>query len=129
VRIFNTTSLLILLLSALDPLSSALAQEATYPSRTIHKVVSCEPGGSADITARIVAQEITSTLGQSVNIDNIAGAGDSRGTETVARAKPKASPCFGPRSHPSPSMCICTKIYLTVFCCIASRSSKIVGPI
>ena len=85
---FNTTSLFALLLSALGSLSSALAQEATYPTRAIRMVVPFEPGGSSDITARIVAQELTSTLGQSVIIDNIGGAGGSRGTETVARASP-----------------------------------------
>jgi tripartite-type tricarboxylate transporter receptor subunit TctC len=83
---FDKKFLPLLICFVVAHLSLTWAQETSYPSRAIRMVVPFEPGGSSDITARIVAQELTSTLGQSVIIDNIGGAGGSRGTETVARA-------------------------------------------
>ena len=46
------------------------------------------PGGITDTTSRIVAEEMSKTLGQSVLIDNRGGGGGTVGTEQVARAKP-----------------------------------------
>ena len=46
------------------------------------------PGGITDTTSRIVAEEMSRTLGQSVLIDNRGGGGGTVGTEQVARAKP-----------------------------------------
>ena len=63
------------------------AQDA-YPSRAIRLVVPYAPGGVSDITGRIVAQKMTELLGQSVVVENRAGAGGMLGTGTVAKAEP-----------------------------------------
>jgi tripartite-type tricarboxylate transporter receptor subunit TctC len=78
--------LLAVLLAALSFISPASAEE--FPSRPITWVVPFAPGGITDTTSRIVAEEMSKTLGQSVLIDNRGGAGGTVGTEQVARARP-----------------------------------------
>ena len=63
------------------------AQDA-YPSRPIRLVVPYAPGGVSDISGRIIAQKMTELLGQSVVVENRAGAGGMLGTGTVAKAEP-----------------------------------------
>lgn len=70
--------------SALPGLAGAQA----YPARPITVVVSFEPGGSTDLSARVVAQELTRLLGQQVVVENRVGAGGRIGTKSVALAKP-----------------------------------------
>jgi len=64
----------------------AIAQE--YPSRPIRLVVTYPPGGTVDITARIVQPKLSEYLGQTVVIENRGGAGGAVGTEAVARSAP-----------------------------------------
>jgi tripartite-type tricarboxylate transporter receptor subunit TctC len=59
-----------------------------YPSRPITLVVPFPPGGSTDAAARIMAERMRPTLGQSVVIENVGGAGGSIGVGRVARAAP-----------------------------------------
>src|SRR5713226_3620642 len=66
---------------------AALAQEA-YPSRPIRLVVPYAPGGVSDITGRIIAQKMTELLGQSMVVENRAGAGGMIGTASVAKSAP-----------------------------------------
>lgn len=66
----------------------AVAQEAPWPNRAIRIVVPYPPGGGSDVTARLVAPGIQAALGQSVVIDNRAGATGVVGTEAVARSAP-----------------------------------------
>src|SRR3982751_3259260 len=66
----------------------ALAQAQTYPSRPITLIVPFPPGGSTDAAARIIAERMRTTLGQSVVIENVGGAGGSIGVGRVARAAP-----------------------------------------
>jgi len=68
-------------------LASTLAF-AAYPEQTIKLVVPFPAGGSTDLVARAVAQEMTTALGQQVIVDNKAGAGSLIGSEYVAKAKP-----------------------------------------
>jgi tripartite-type tricarboxylate transporter receptor subunit TctC len=68
--------------------STVLAQSAAYPSRPIRLVVPYAPGGVSDITGRIIAQKMTEVLGQSVVVENRAGAGGMLGTGAVAKAEP-----------------------------------------
>lgn len=65
---------------------SAIAQ--SYPSRPITMVVPFPPGGTSDANARLIAQEITKSLGQPVIIENRPGANGNIGSATVARAAP-----------------------------------------
>ena len=61
---------------------------AAYPSKPIRLVVPFTPGGSTDILARAIGQELTRAWGQSVIVDNVPGAGGAFGAEKVARAAP-----------------------------------------
>ena len=64
------------------------AQTATYPNKQIRMVVPYPPGGPTDLTARVVAAEMSNTLGQSIVVDNRPGASGMIGAEMVARAEP-----------------------------------------
>jgi tripartite-type tricarboxylate transporter receptor subunit TctC len=57
-----------------------------YPSRPMRMVIPNPPGGTLDITARLVAPKMGELAGQSVIIDNRPGADTNIGTEIVARA-------------------------------------------
>lgn len=65
----------------------ALAQDA-YPSRPIRLIVPFAPSGSTDLAARLIAEFAGRELGQSIVVENKAGAGGAIGTEQVARATP-----------------------------------------
>ncbi|WP_421954316.1 Bug family tripartite tricarboxylate transporter substrate binding protein [Polaromonas sp.] len=62
------------------------AAQAAYPSKTITMIVPFSAGGTTDILARIVSQALTAELGQSVIVDNRAGAGGNIGGQAAARA-------------------------------------------
>ena len=64
------------------------AQAQSYPSRQITLIVPFPPGGSTDVAARIMAENMRPLLGQSVIIENVGGAGGSIGVGRVARAAP-----------------------------------------
>ncbi|MDF3852522.1 Bug family tripartite tricarboxylate transporter substrate binding protein [Achromobacter denitrificans] len=57
-----------------------------YPSQPLRLIVPFAPGGSTDVLARAVADGLRKELGQSVVVENRAGAGGLIGTEAVARA-------------------------------------------
>ncbi|RLP26046.1 tripartite tricarboxylate transporter substrate binding protein [Mesorhizobium sp. YM1C-6-2] len=65
----------------------AIAQDA-YPSRPITLIVPFAPGGSTDAIGRIVAEGLRQALGQTVVVENRAGAGGSMGTAAIAQAEP-----------------------------------------
>jgi len=64
----------------------AVAQD--YPNRTITLVIPYPPGGGNDVMGRSVAEKMSKTLGQSIVVENRAGAGGSIATRQVARAAP-----------------------------------------
>jgi tripartite-type tricarboxylate transporter receptor subunit TctC len=66
--------------------ASALAQD--YPSRAIRVVLPFAPGGGTDILARVLSQRLQESLGQSVLVDNRAGAGGNIGAEIVTKSPP-----------------------------------------
>jgi tripartite-type tricarboxylate transporter receptor subunit TctC len=68
--------------------TSAVAQSARYPSRTVEIVVAYGPGGSTDLVARTLAQKFQERLGQSFVVLNKAGGSGSVGAMTAARAAP-----------------------------------------
>jgi tripartite-type tricarboxylate transporter receptor subunit TctC len=68
--------------------AQASAQEQTYPSRQIELVVPFPAGGGADVSARMVAQIASESLGQPIVIQNKTGATGAIGSEYVARGQP-----------------------------------------
>ena len=74
------------LASVLSAGTSAHAQ--SYPNRTIKLVVPFPAGGATDNAARLVAQRLQGSLGQSVIIENQGGAGGTIGTRQAAGAAP-----------------------------------------
>ena len=78
-----------LVAAAVAGMAPALAQaQAAYPSKTITIVVPTAAGGGNDAMARTIAQKLGPLLGQTVIIDNRAGANGSIASEFVARAAP-----------------------------------------
>lgn len=72
-------------LAALN-VGAASAQE--FPSQPITLVVGFPPGGSTDVVARILAEHMTTTLGQPVVVENRPGAGGTVGIAHVAASDP-----------------------------------------
>jgi tripartite-type tricarboxylate transporter receptor subunit TctC len=81
-----TRLLVAVALAAIASVAPGRAQ--TFPSRQITIVVPFPPGGSTDVTARIMAEKMRPILGQPIIIENVGGAGGSIGVGRVARAAP-----------------------------------------
>src|SRR3954465_2896141 len=62
------------------------AQAQTYPTRPITMIVPFAAGGPTDVVARIVTGHMAQTLGQSIIIENVVGAGGTTATSRAARA-------------------------------------------
>ncbi|HEX3058788.1 MAG TPA: tripartite tricarboxylate transporter substrate-binding protein, partial [Usitatibacter sp.] len=77
-----------LLAGCLSVLFVAAAAAQEYPTRTISIVVPFAPGGPTDTVTRLVGQAMGKSLGQTMIVENVAGAGGTIGVEKVARAKP-----------------------------------------
>src|SRR5438874_3039288 len=74
--------------AAAVPAVSRLASAQSYPSRPVRLIIGYTPGGSADITARLMAQWLSERLGQSVVVESRPGAGTNIATEAVVNALP-----------------------------------------
>ena len=70
------------------PVVSRFASAQAYPSRPVRIVVGFAAGTGADIIARLMGQWLAERLGQSVIIENRAGAGTNIATEAVVRSPP-----------------------------------------
>jgi tripartite-type tricarboxylate transporter receptor subunit TctC len=77
---------ILVLAFALEASSGAVAQP--YPSRPVTIVVPFAAGGPTDVIARTIAQHMRTSLGQSVVVENVAGANGNIGVNRVARAAP-----------------------------------------
>jgi tripartite-type tricarboxylate transporter receptor subunit TctC len=64
------------------------AQGAAYPNKPIRLVVGFAPGGAADYVARAISDAMGKAIGQSIIVENRAGAGSSIAAENVAKAAP-----------------------------------------
>jgi tripartite-type tricarboxylate transporter receptor subunit TctC len=65
-----------------------IAAAQSYPSGPVRLLIGYPPGGSAGVTARVLADEMTRDLGTAVIVDNRPGAGTTIASEIVARARP-----------------------------------------
>ena len=68
------------------PAVSRMAWAQAYPTRPVRWIVCVAPGGTLDITARLMGQWLSDRLGQQFVIENRPGGGNNIGTETVVRA-------------------------------------------
>ena len=66
--------------------SAALAQ--SWPARTVRVIVPYPPGGTVDVVARTVAQQLGTQLGQQFIVENRAGASGTLGSDAVAKSAP-----------------------------------------
>ncbi|MGA0797320.1 MAG: Bug family tripartite tricarboxylate transporter substrate binding protein [Quisquiliibacterium sp.] len=76
----------VLPLAATLPGAARAQSTGAWPARTVRIIVPFGPGSTPDILARLVADRMTQSLGQSFIVENKAGAGGSIGTLAVARA-------------------------------------------
>lgn len=75
-------------LLALPLAMTVTAQAATWPDRPITMIVPFPPGGPTDLVARLVASQLSQQLGQTVVVENKAGANATIGMTAAAKAKP-----------------------------------------
>jgi tripartite-type tricarboxylate transporter receptor subunit TctC len=75
-------------LAGAHPERTAAQSVAPYPSKPIKLVVPFPPGGGTDASARLIASKMQEKLGQTILIDNRAGANGNIGMEAVYRADP-----------------------------------------
>ena len=83
--IFKRLLLALLLWAGLSPAASA---QDTYPSRPVTLIVPYAAGGSIDLIARLVAEGLTTRLGQTVVVENKPGGNGTIGIGMVVKAKP-----------------------------------------
>ena len=83
-HLFLGLAVALVAVSAAAPLASA----QVYPSRPITIVVPFPPGGPTDSVGRIMAERMKDSLGQTIVIENVTGAGGTIGMGRVARAEP-----------------------------------------
>jgi tripartite-type tricarboxylate transporter receptor subunit TctC len=76
------------------PAVSRMAWAQTYPTRAVRLIIGYPPGGSADITGRLVTQWLSERLGQPFVIENRPGAGTNIATEAAVRAAPDGYTLF-----------------------------------
>lgn len=84
----NLTRLALTGLAALLSLTTAAIAQEKYPSRAVKLIVPFAPGGQTDITARLISNHISQTIGQPLIIENRSGAGGSLGSELASKAAP-----------------------------------------
>jgi tripartite-type tricarboxylate transporter receptor subunit TctC len=77
---------LIVLLTAVAIVAAAHAE--TFPNRTMRIIVPYAPGGSIDLTARVIAKNLREAIGQSVIVENKPGANGAIGIEDLIRSAP-----------------------------------------
>lgn len=77
---------LLALATLVAPVSLAAAQG--YPDHVVHIIDPFPPGGSVDVMARLLAQQLTVQLGSQFIVETRTGAGGNTGSEAVARSEP-----------------------------------------
>ncbi|WP_439519474.1 Bug family tripartite tricarboxylate transporter substrate binding protein [Hydrogenophaga sp.] len=79
---------LVALSVAVTAFPGLVAAQSAWPTKPVRIVVPFAPGGTTDILARVLAPELSKTLGQSFVVDNRGGAGGNIGAEVVAKSPP-----------------------------------------
>jgi tripartite-type tricarboxylate transporter receptor subunit TctC len=69
-------------------MASAVVAQTSYPVKPVRMVVPFAPGGGVDVTARILAQQLTQRVGQPFLVENRTGASGIIGVEYVAKSAP-----------------------------------------
>jgi tripartite-type tricarboxylate transporter receptor subunit TctC len=85
---FKNKYLIYLYLGTLGVIGGGNAAAQGYPTKPIRLIVPFAPGGGTDITARSIALKLTEALGQTVVVDNRAGANGTIGADIAAKAPP-----------------------------------------
>ena len=67
---------------------AVLRAQAQYPSRAVRIVVPFPAGATTDLLARLIANRLSETMGQSFVVENVGGGGGSIGADQVAKAAP-----------------------------------------
>jgi len=75
-------------LSTIALAAAASVQAQEYPTRGVRMVLPFPAGGGSDLIARVVAQKFTASLGQTVIVDNRAGASGNIAAEIVVKSPP-----------------------------------------
>ncbi len=70
------------------------ASAEDFPSRPVHMIVAFAPGGTADFTARVIADKMQKLLGQPIAVENKPGANGAIGAEYVAKSEPDGYTLF-----------------------------------
>jgi len=70
------------------PIVSRIAWAQTYPTRPVRIIVGYPPGGTADVAARLIGQQLSERLGQPFLVENRPGAGTNIATEAVVKSAP-----------------------------------------
>ena len=78
----------LLLAGLLSAAALPAAAQASWPSKPIRIVVPYGPGSSPDVLVRLISDKLGKSLGQTVIVENRAGAGGNTGTDYVAKAAP-----------------------------------------
>jgi tripartite-type tricarboxylate transporter receptor subunit TctC len=79
---------------------AALGQAARYPNRPVRIIVPYPAGGVSDITARLLAENLSQQWGQPVTVENRAGANGMLGAEATARSTPDGTTlCLAGTAH------------------------------
>ncbi len=99
-RDFNTLGLASLALSAAGGASAQQSAEAGFPSRPLRLVIPFSPGGGTDLVGRAIADKLSQAWGQSVVVENKAGANGMIGANLVAKSPPDGyTICMFTASH------------------------------
>lgn len=85
-RRLGRSALLFLIAVSTFAFAGAASAAEPYPSRAMRLVIPFPAGGPADIVGRLYAQHLSQIMGQSVVVENLAGASGSIGTRVVAQA-------------------------------------------
>jgi hypothetical protein len=85
-RSFARTNPLLLILAL--AVASTQAEAQSWPTRPIRAIVPYTAGSDTDVTARVILNQLSSELGQSIVVENRVGAGGTIGTAAAAKAEP-----------------------------------------